>query len=134
MSGRFRRLSGPAVLALVLAGCKGAETSTGPGGQGPDTAGPVVLLRPSQDTTVDPAGTLNIRVIVSDRSIIKTVDLILIGGAFGFPTLSPNDTILDVFYPVPLQAYAGGGFQFYARAVDILDQGTVSDTVTVTVR
>jgi hypothetical protein len=83
---------------------------------------------------VDPVGSLNIRVIVADRSVIKSLDLILIGGAFGFPTITPNDTILDVFFPVPLQPYSGGSFQYYARAVDILDFETVTDTVTVTVR
>jgi hypothetical protein len=123
-----------ALLALLFLGCKEARTPTGPGGSGPDVTGPSLVIRPGQDTTVDSTGTLNIRVIAADRSRIRELDLFLIGGAFGFPTLTPNDTVADVIYPVALQPYAGGSFQFYARAVDILDHETVSDTVTVTVR
>lgn len=123
-----------AVLALLLLGCKEATTPLGPGGLGPDVSGPALVIRPARDTTTDSLGTLNIRVIAADRSLIKSVDLFLIGGAFGFPTIMPDDTVFDVTYPVPLQPYAGGSFQYFARAVDILDHETVSDTVTVTVR
>ena len=122
------------LLAATLMACKEARSPTGPTPQGPDVEGPELVLRPAIDTLVDSTGVLEILVISRDRSNIKTVDLSILGGGFTFPTLTPNDTAFTAVFPVGLNPLKNSAFRYVARAVDVLDHETVSDTVTVTVR
>ena len=123
-----------ALLAAPLLACKEARAPTGPAPIGPDVLGPELLVRPAKDTLVDSLGTLNVLVIARDQSFIKTVELNIIGGGFGFPAVTPNDTTSTVVFPIPLGSLRNSTFAYVARAVDILDHATVSDTVTVTVK
>ncbi len=120
------------LLALV-AGCR-ENLSAPSGGRGPDVEGPVITLRPGQDTLVDSTGVLNIVVGVTDRSLIATIDLRLVGGQFGFNPVMPGDSVANVVYPIALSPYSGSSFAYSVRAVDVLNYETVTDTVTVTVK
>ena len=122
-----------AVFLAMLVACKDARTPTGPTPLGPDVTGPELHLRPAGDTTVDSLGTLQIIVVARDRSNIKSLSLDIIGGGFAFPPLVPNDTVFGAVFPVALGRLRNTAFRFVARATDILDHETVTDTVTVTV-
>jgi hypothetical protein len=131
------RLGAPRLVGLVAALLLGAcrENLSPPvEGLGPDTQGPVVTLRPATDTTVTAAGVLNVSVSARDRSPIVLLDFILIGATFGFSPIAPNDTVVDVNYPVPLAGLGGRSFAYRVRARDVLNHETVTGTVTVTVR
>jgi len=123
-------------LGLILAGIWGCKENLSPPpvSTGMDTSGPLVLLAPGQDTTVDSIGVLMVTVDVSDPSGIKQLEFLLVPPAFGFPTQQPNDTTAVVGYPLQLGQFKHSTFRFYVRATDILDHETVTDTVTVTVR
>jgi len=129
---RFLALGLGLGLAL-LGGCR-ENLATAPHGVGPDVEGPFVLLRPASDTTVDSLGVLNIQVQAIDQSPIGHLDLIVVGGAFGFAPLVPNDTIVTVIYPIALGQFKHSSFQYYVVARDVLNHETATDTVTVTVR
>lgn len=137
-SGAWRGAPRAGLAALLLAlapGCKEARTPLGPPPLGPDTQGPVLLILPSHDTLVDSTGVLTIQVLAFDRSNIKSIDLFLVGGSFGFQQLTPPpDTTFAALFPIVLANFKHSQFGYYAKGVDILDHATVSDTVTVTVR
>lgn len=123
----------PGLFLALLAGCKENITAP-PVVNGADTSGPFVELLPFRDTTVDSTGVMLIAVGVRDPSGVKQVDFLLLPPAFGFPTLTPLDTVAVYAYPVQLSTFKHSSFRFYVRALDVLDHQTVSDTVTVTVR
>jgi len=117
----------------LLAACKENLQAPAPG-IGPDLEGPILILHPGQDTVVDSTGTLNVRVLAADRSKITSLNLVIIGGAFGFSPVAPNDTVATVVFPVPLAPLKHSTFGFRAEARDALNHETVTGTVTVTVR
>jgi hypothetical protein len=122
---------------VALTGLFGAcreNLSTPPTSTGQDTAGPAVQFAPARDTLADSTGILLVRLTASDPSGIKSVDFFVLPATSSFATLMPLDTVFDTFYSVPLASHKHGTFRFYARATDILDHETVTDTVTVTVR
>ncbi len=127
------RASRALLLAAAAAGCKENLNAPPPGG-GPDVSGPALAVRPGRDTTVDSLGTLTVSVAASDRSNIKELELVLIGAAFAFNPVNPADTFALVNFPIALGPLKHSSFQYYARAKDILDHETVTDSVTVTVR
>ena len=129
----IRKLFSPLLVASLLA-CKEARTPTGLTPQGPDVQGPDLVIRPATDTLVDSTGVLQILVISRDRSNIKTLELTIFGGGFAFPPLAPYDTVFTAVFPITLNPLKNSSFRFIARAVDVLDYETVSDTVTVTVK
>jgi hypothetical protein len=126
-----------ASLALLLgaatAGCR-ENLSVPPPGQGPDVTGPLLAVRPARDTTVDSLGTLTIRVAASDRSNIKELAVELIGASIVLDPVNPSDTVAVAQFPIALGPLKHSQFRYYARAKDILDHETVTDSVTVTVR
>ncbi len=121
------------LLTVIPAGCKD-NLSTPPTGAGADTTGPAIHLAPAQDTLADSTGVLLVRLSASDISGIKRVDFFVLPASASFGTLTPLDTAFNAFYSVPLAKYKHGSFRFYARAADLLDHETVTDTVTVTVK
>lgn len=131
--GRVALLTCLAALVLVVSACK-ENLSAPPTGAGPDTSGPVMQLLPSQDTLADSTGVLLVRLIATDVSGIKRVELFLLPATSTFAPIMPFDTAFDAFYPVPLAQFKHGTLRFYARGLDLLDHETVTDTVTVTVR
>jgi hypothetical protein len=118
---------------LGLPACKD-NLSTPPTGNTADTTGPLMVLSPGQDTLADSVGVLSVRLTASDVSGIKKVDFFVLPASSTFGTLTPLDTVFNVFYNIPLGLYKHGSFRFYARSTDILDHETVTDTVTVTVK
>ena len=124
----------PLLVALSLAACKENLSPPPPTGLGKDTVGPLVMLAPAHDTTVDSLGTMLIAVNASDQSGIKLVDFLVIPATFGFPVQTPLDTVYASFYPVQLNAHKHSTFRFYVRSTDVLDHETITDTVLVTVR
>ena len=121
------------LLAALPAACKD-NLSTPPTGIGADLTGPAIHLTPAQDTLADSTGVLLVRLNASDISGIKRVDFFVLPASASFGTLTPLDTAFNAFYSVPLAKYKHGSFRFYARAADLLDHETVTDTVTVTVK
>ena len=121
------------LLGIAAGGCK-ENLSVPQVGTDIDTVGPLVQLSPGMDTTVDSTGVLMVRVQVRDPSGVKALDFLLSPAAFGFPTLTPNDTTAELAYPVQLALFKHSTFRFYVRARDVLDYETVTDSVTVTVR
>jgi hypothetical protein len=122
-----------ALLGAVLGGCR-ENLSPPDQGSGADVHGPVVQIRPAQDTTVDPTGVLLVSVTARDQSVINYLNLIVAGGSFAFSPLSPGDTVAEVTYPIGLTGLSGSSLALQARAVDILNHETVTAPVTVTVR
>jgi hypothetical protein len=120
----------------ALAACLEADqrNPTGPLPQGPDREGPSLLVSPGSDTTVDSTGTLGILVEAKDRTAVGMIELVLIGTPFAFNPVATLDTSVTVIFPVPLEPMKHSTFAFFARARDVLDFETVSDSVTVTVR
>jgi hypothetical protein len=121
------------VLSALSGGCK-ENLSTPPTSIGQDTAGPALLFSPARDTLADSTGIFLVHLTASDRSGIKDVDFFVLPATSSFGTLTPLDTVFDTYYSVPLAQHKHGSFRFYARATDLLDHETVTDTVTVTVR
>lgn len=121
------------LLAAAAAGCK-ENFSVPPPGEGPDVTGPLLAVRPARDTTVDSLGTLTVRVAASDRSNIKELGVVLIGASFVLNPVNPADTVALAEFPIALGPLKHSQFRYYARAKDILDHETVTDSVTVTVR
>ncbi len=118
----------------LLAACKENLQAPAPG-VGPDVEGPILfILHPGQDTVVDSTGTLNVRVLAADRSPITSLNLVVVGGAFGFSPVAPNDTVVTAIFPVPLAPLKHSTFGLRAEARDALNHSTVTPTVTVTVR
>ena len=122
-----------AALLLGLGACR-ENLSAPPLVGGPDTTGPVLQLSPAHDTLADSVGILLVHLTAHDASGIKSVDLLLLPATSSFSTLTPLDTVVDTFYPVPLGGSKHSSLRFYARSRDVLDHETVTDTVTVTVR
>ena len=121
------------LLATLPAACKD-NLSTPPTGSRADTTGPALHLTPAQDTLADSTGVLLVRLTASDISGIKRIDFFVLPASSSFGTLMPLDTVFNAFYSVPLAQYKHGSFRFYARAADLLEHETVTDTVTVTVK
>jgi len=135
-----RRVGGPLFAALVsglaasaAAGCR-ENLSTLPSGVGPGTLAPALSVSPERDTTVDSTGVLRVRVQVDDRVRLRLVSLQVLDATFTFSPVAPFDTTLDAAFSFPLDRFKHSSFRYYARASNILDHETVSDTVTVTVR
>jgi hypothetical protein len=127
------RASLAVLLGAAAAGCK-ENLSVPPPGAGPDVTGPSLAVRPARDTTVDSLGTLTVRVAASDRSNIKELGVVLIGASFVLDAVNPSDTVAFAQFPIALGTLKHSRFRYYARAKDILDYETVTDSVTVTVR
>jgi hypothetical protein len=73
-------------------------------------------------------------VAASDRSNIKELGVVLIGASFVLDAVNPSDTVAFAQFPIALGTLKHSRFRYYARAKDILDYETVTDSVTVTVR
>jgi hypothetical protein len=99
-----------------------------------DTSGPAIRFAPAHDTLADSTGIFLVHVEATDQSGISRLDFFVLPATSSFGTLTPLDTVFDTFYSVPLAPHKHGSFRFYARATDLLDHETVTDTVTVTVR
>ena len=123
----------PAGFLVLGIGCR-ENLSTPPTGTGADTSGPVVLLSPAHDTTVDSTGLLLVMVNSADPSGVNTLDFHLIPASVLYDPLAGHDTALDAQYPIQLGAHKHSSFRFYASSTDVLAHQTVTDTVTVTVR
>ncbi len=135
VSGVFRCLKTafPAGFLALALGCR-ENLSTPPTANGADTSGPVVLLSPAHDTTVDSSGVLLVLVNSTDPSGVSDLDFHLIPASVLYDPLAGHDTALDAQYPIQLGAHKHSSFRFYASSQDVLAHQTVTDTVTVTVR
>ena len=114
-------------------GCR-ENLSTLPNGVGLGQVVPTVRISPARDTTVDSTGVLRVRVLVGDRVRLRLVHLQVLDAAFAFSPVAVFDTVMDAAFSFPLDRLKHTTFRYYARASNILDHETVSDTVTVTVR
>jgi hypothetical protein len=118
----------------LLAACKENLSPPPPTGLGKDTVGPLVVLAPAHDTTVDSTGTLLVAVNATDQSGIKLVDFLFVPAIQGFGTITPLDTVFAAYYPIHLGNFKHSTFRFFVRTLDVLDHETITDTVVVTVR
>jgi len=133
MGGALFPALAAASLWLAPAGCR-ENLSTLPSGVGPGVIRPAIRLSPDRDTTVDSTGVFTVRVAVGDRVRLRLVDLQVLDARFSFSPVAPYDSVADAAFPFPLVRLKHSTFRYYARATNILDHETVSDTVTVTVR
>ena len=128
------RWAAAAVAGSLILGCREAPTPTGPTPRGPGISPPSVVTHPGRDTTVDPAGLLDIEVIARDAARIDTINLLISGASITFPATSVRDTAIDLLYRIPLAAVGHQGFSFRVAAGDVLGHDTVTDIVTVRLR
>ena len=127
------RASRALLLAAAAAGCK-ENLNAPPPRRGPHVSGPALPVRPGRHKYLFLVDAEPVSVAASDRSNIKELELVLIGAAFAFNPVNPADTFALVNFQIALGPLKHSSFQYYARAKDILDHETVTDSVTVTVR
>jgi hypothetical protein len=136
-----RRWSGHALAGLGLvgalvwaaSGCRAAVTQPNTP-KSPGDGAPLVMIDPSQDTTVDSIGTLDIVIAVHDAAYIDTVAVTFQGASQAYLPFYSGDTLFQAIIPVTLGPLKHQTFSFAVSAANILGRDTTTSTVNVRVR
>jgi len=120
--------AGFGVALATLLGCDNPTRPTFPQDAGPDTAAPTIsVVSPPPNTVVTSGTTETVQVLIKDRSKIMSVACTVSGVlSFAFPPANPDDSVVNVAFPIPTPKGMGGTVTLTISASDALDNGSTT--------